>query len=149
MAFFNNKSTQTESEIIVFSHKCTQTESVVVHSETINTELKKDTEEIPELQLEDAPSGSSRYIGNYASGGQPEDVHTIYGRLNGISKSRPTPRLWQRFAKALLYGDMKRSKYMDIKMHQQIQWFADLKRNSHADKQSGTPKKGSTSTPLP
>ena len=115
MAFFNSKGTQTESEIIVFSHTCTQTEKVVVPSETVNTELKEDTEEVAELQFEDAPSGSSRSIGDYASGGQPEDLHNICGRSKKISKTRSTSRLWQRISKSLLFTDMKRTKYMNIK----------------------------------
>ena len=55
MASFENKSTQTESEKVLFSHKCTQTENKVVPSETLNTELKEDIEEATSSPVQTAP----------------------------------------------------------------------------------------------
>ena len=118
-----NKSTQTESEKEPLVHnKCTQTESELYQNVITSKILEEATEETAGSSfIQDASSSSKGEVISAslkASRKSSEECNYDYNRSSGIKKKPTKLKSWNlktiRIARALMYKDMKKEKYIDV-----------------------------------
>lgn len=118
-----NKSTQTESEKEPLVHnKYTQTESELYQNVITSNKLEEATEETAGSSfIQDASSSTKGEVISAslkASRKSSEECNYDYNRSSGIKKKPTKLKSWNlktiRIARALMYKDMKKEKYIDV-----------------------------------